>query len=107
MEHTVFNAILQERWDKIQNTLAYKAEEYATDKDRFHNFKVAGRIGNKTPEQALKGMMLKHEVSVQDMIGWSQTAPEKITRALIDLKLGDNINYLLLLEGLFRERIGE
>jgi len=107
MDHPTFNKILKERWDKIQNTLSYKSDEYSTKSDRFHNFKVAARISNCTPEQALKGIMVKHEASVQDMISWSKTDPEKITKALIDLKLGDNINYLLLLEGLFCERINK
>ena len=95
-----FNKIVDARCDKIKATLTKKAGEYASDTDRFHNFTVAARMIDTTPEKALKGMMLKHEVSVMDLIEWADVAPEKLTEALIDEKIGDNINYLLLLEGL-------
>ena len=95
-----FNQVVDNRCNEIKRILTKKAGEYATDSDRFHNFNVAARIANTTPERALKGMMLKHEVSVMDLIEWADIAPEKLTEALIDEKIGDNINYLLLLEGL-------
>jgi len=102
-----FYALVQERCEKIKDILAEKGAEYASDDDRFHNFNVAARIYNTTPVKALKGMMLKHEVSVLDFIEWDDTAPEKLTNELIDEKLGDNINYLILLEGLLKKRLND
>lgn len=96
-----FERVVEKRITQIRNTLNRKAVEYAVNDDRFHNFKVAARINNTTPEKALKGMMLKHEVSVQDLID----NPGSATEELINEKIGDNINYLILLEGLLRERI--
>ena len=101
----VFNDILAQRLRKIQNVLGKKAEEYARGGDRFHNFRVAARIKNETPERALLGIWMKHIVSVLDLIDWIESSPEKITLELIDEKIGDNINYLILLEGLLMERL--
>lgn len=100
-----FNRILKERLVKIKQTLSEKEEEYAVDGDRFHNFRVAGRKENITPERALKGMAVKHEVSVSDLIDMVERCPDRITVKLIDEKIGDNINYLILLEGLLKLRI--
>lgn len=98
-----FDQVVQERTDAIHNTLAMKAKEYASTTDRFHNFRVAARMNKTTPERALKGMMLKHEVSVSGMIENPHILPEE----MINEKIGDNINYLILLEGLLKERLNE
>ena len=100
-----FEAVLQNRLAKIKTVLGAKAKEYSAAEDRYHNFNVAGRMAGTTPEKALKGMMLKHEVSVLDLIEWSESEPTKITEKLIDEKIGDNINYLILLEGMLKQRI--
>lgn len=100
-----FNQVIKNRILKIENVLSKKSQEYSSEEDRFHNFKVAARIKNSTPEQALHGMMLKHEVSIMDLINYSETDPSRITQKLVDEKIGDMINYLILLEGMFIERI--
>jgi len=99
------NNVVNNRCHEIKRILTKKAGEYATDSDRFHNFHVAARIVATTPERALKGMMLKHEVSVADLIDWADSDPEKLTDAMIDEKVGDNINYLILLEGMLKDRV--
>jgi len=92
-----FNAILSGRVRKIVVTLGSKAEEYARGEDRLHNFRVAARMLGTTPEQALWGMAAKHLVSVQDMVdGHLDASP-----AMVDEKIGDLINYLILLEAVF------
>lgn len=100
----MFDEIVDARLEKIKNILGAKAEEYASVDDRFHNFNVAGRISGITPEKALYGMMLKHEVSVIDLIEMADIDPSKLNESLIDEKIGDNINYLILLEGLLKQR---
>jgi len=94
-----FNVILQSRLSCIQSTLAGKAKEYAGGGDRLHNFKVAARISGKSPEEALQGMMLKHLVSVFDLI---EDRLEN-TSAMVNEKIGDTINYLILLEAVLAE----
>ena len=77
---------------RTEVTLMAKAKEYVSNGDRFHNFNVAARVLDSTPESAL----MKHIVSVLDLITWAGVSPDRITRELID----DNINYLILLEGM-------
>ena len=100
-----FEIVLEKRIKSIKGVLGAKAGEYASGDDRLHNFKIAARIENVTPEKALKGMMVKHEVSIQDLIRYTEESPEKITEYLINEKIGDCINYLILLEALLKERI--
>lgn len=95
-----FNKMLNRRLKKIRITLKLKAKEYAME-DRLHNFKIAARMNNTTSEKALWGMLTKHLISVMDMI----EGRKKITRERIDEKVGDTINYFVLLEGVLNERI--
>ena len=96
-----FDKIVENRCEQVKKVLCKKAEEYAPNTNRFHNFDVAARRLNCTPEAALRGMMEKHAVSVDDMI----SNPDTATEYLIDEKIGDFISYLILLEGLFLRRI--
>jgi len=100
----MFDAIVKARLKKIQTVLVAKGKEYSSEDDRFHNFNVAGRIAGTTPEKALYGMMLKHEVSVLDLIEMAGTDTTELDEGMIDEKIGDNINYLILLEGLLKKR---
>jgi len=99
-----FDAVVERRCDLIKSVLVNKAKEYASDVDRLHNFKVAAKLGRDemTPEQALWGMLRKHIVSVIDII--EDTAKGKYpSAAMRDEKVGDSVNYLILLEALLIE----
>lgn len=98
MQIEKFNIILKKRLSSIESVLAFKAKEYATQ-DRLHNFKVAARINNTTPAKALWGMALKHLVSITDII----ERPIDFDPEIIDEKIGDMINYLILLEAILKE----
>ena len=98
-----FSDVVEARCLKIQLVLAIKAKEYATGESRFHNFNVAARVMGTTPEKALLGMMMKHFVSVLDLI----ETPGDASVELIDEKIGDMTNYLVLLEGMLYQRIKE
>jgi hypothetical protein len=101
-----FDDILKERLKKTETVLAAKAREYATDDNRYHNFFRAAALQGCTPEQALMGMLSKHLVSVLDMVdataakNWEAWPGKRI----IDEKIGDSINYLILLEALLTRR---
>lgn len=99
-----FSETLERRFDISRSVLATKADEYASDKSRFHNFYRAGQIQGCTPERALMGMMTKHTVSVMDIIDNIEKG-EHPNIELWDEKIGDYINYLLLLDGMVRELI--
>lgn len=100
-----FEDCIENRIRNIREVLLVKAKEYATEDNRFHNFDVAARILNITPEQALQGMLVKHIVSVFDLIEWAEIGTSMLTKQIIDEKIGDTINYLILLEGLLLKRI--
>ena len=97
-----FDKIVAARMAWCNKTLCAKGDEYARDGDRLWNFKVAARKLNCHPAEALAGMMVKHTVSVDDIIDGlaNGIVPPK---ELVAEKIGDSINYLLLLEGLIEE----
>jgi len=96
-----FNQLVERRIDRIRKVLRSKGGEYASDQDRLHNFKVAARIDDETPSQSLWGMFKKHLVSVIDL----KNGTHRVTSHLVDEKIGDAINYLILLEALMVEEI--
>lgn len=100
-----FNKIIDSRIQKCLDVLCKKADEYATD-DRLHNFKVAAELQGCTPIRALSGMMCKHTVSVYDLINDFEEGKD-IPLELWEEKIGDSINYLLLLTALIHEHKGE
>ena len=89
-----FEKLVHEQLEICLNTLAAKGVEYATVEDKLHNFVVAAALENTTLAAACSGMMVKHTVSIYDMIpdalNWSP--------AIWDEKITDHINYLLLLK---------
>lgn len=105
MKYDRFNEVLETTIKKCVDTLGVKADEYATE-DRLHNFKVAAEIQNCTPITALAGMMAKHTVSVYDLIQ-KQEQGYVVSREMWDEKIGDSINYLILLSALVQERFDE
>lgn len=100
-----FNKIIDSRIQKCLDVLCKKADEYAT-LDRLHNFKVAAELQGCTPIRALGGMMCKHTVSVYDLINEFEEGAD-IPLELWEEKIGDSINYLLLLTALVHEYKGE
>ena len=102
-----FNVVVADRVEKIRQVLESKAGEYASEGDRLHNFKIAAAADGTTAVRALFGMYLKHFVSVKDIVDSfnphdSRTWPS-VER--IDEKIGDSINYMILLEGLLLETL--
>lgn len=95
-----FDKILERRLELISSVLASKREEYAAGGDRLHNFKRAAEMLGVSREKALAGMMAKHWVSVLDMVD----GKAKLTEELIEEKIGDSINYLVLLEAMLKEK---
>jgi hypothetical protein len=95
-----FNAILESRLSSIKQVLGNKAKEYAIG-DRLYNFKRAAEIQRTTPQQALVGMFMKHLVSVLDLVEGSISP----TEYMVNEKVGDAINYLILLEAILKEPV--
>jgi hypothetical protein len=102
MDTKRFDEILDRRIELIKSTLKSKAKEYA-QKDRLHNFKLAALLQECSTEEALRGMMAKHWVSVLDII----KGRVELSAKMIDEKIGDSINYLILLEAVLMEQIDD
>jgi hypothetical protein len=94
-----FNKVVEDQLNRIQNVLIKKAAEYNLDTDRLSVFKHAAAVSEETPEQALYGFMLKHIISVTDMINSKGTYSEELWNE----KITDICNYLILLQGLLRD----
>ena len=105
MNHDIFNDLVIDRLESCKKTLAGKSKEYSRNDDKLHNFKRAGELLGTTPERALLGMMTKHLISVIDIVDDIEFVGEIPTEEKLSEKIGDSINYLLLLEGLIRERL--
>ena len=99
-----FQKVLDERLEKIDNVLAKKAKEYMRNEDRLHNFNKAAQITGESREKILwNGFALKHYVSVCDIIEDIENK-QVVTNDIIDEKIGDLINYLVLLEVSLKHR---
>ena len=97
-----FDQIRERRIELIRYVLNSKKEEYAKgDTNRYHNFDRASRILEVSPPRALIGMFVKHLVSVLDIVD-NYDKGNFPTEELVDEKIGDAINYLILLEGLLK-----
>jgi hypothetical protein len=93
-----FEDILDSQIKRVQDVLVVKAAEYAPE-DRLSNFKKAAHLSNVTILQALAGMMMKHTVSIYDMIESGKVYPIEIWEE----KITDHINYLILLRAAVSE----
>jgi hypothetical protein len=100
MNHEGFEHVFNRQIEQSREVLLKKAREYASDEDRLHNFKIAAALTQETPEQALWGFLVKHLVSLSDMIVTERSYSE----AVWDEKIGDSINYLILLRAQIMEK---
>ena len=94
-----FNAIVDQRCEKIKAILKSKAKEYAAGGDRLHNFRQAAHSQGVSLTQAVSGMAHKHIVSSVDLM----MGRTKADANLVDEKLGDAINYFILAEAAFND----
>ena len=101
MNRKDFNTLLDIRIKSIKETLAKKGDEYSKDREVFKNFIDAGRKLNTNKYKALQGMLIKHITSVDDIIDNIEQEVPSID--IISEKIGDIINYYILLEAMLIE----
>ena len=104
MTHDDFNKLLLDRTNKTVNVLECKSKEYATSRDKLHNFKRSAAITGETPAQVCVGFFVKHMTSILDLVD-AEARGGQPTVAVLDEKIGDAINYLILLEAILVEGI--
>lgn len=98
-----FEQILEVRIAEIRRVLGLKASEYVRNDDRLSNFKRAAAMLQTSPEAALMGMLSKHLVSIMDMVD-DISVEIGHGKEMWNEKIGDAINYLVLLDALLQER---
>jgi hypothetical protein len=103
MTHKQFSEVLEARIRKMRETLDRKAGEYAAVGDRLRHFKRSAAVMGKTRYEACAAFMTKHLTCVFDLVE-AAGGDLRLDPAVIDEKVGDAINYLVLLEALFLER---
>lgn len=102
MDTLEFMKLLKNRLFRIEKILGAKADEYARG-DKLSNFKKASSLLNCTPEKALFGMVAKHIIALSDFIEDLEGGKFQDLKRW-DEKIGNIINYMILLEALVIER---
>lgn len=104
MTELEFDELVVKRTQQIEKTLVTKGKEYRRNNDPLHNFNVAAQVNNTTREKALWGFAVKHYVSFLDILNDIEKGilPKE---EVIDEKIGDLINYLILAEASIKDKI--
>jgi len=107
MNQKDFDTIVEQRITKIHNILKTKAGEYAHHGDRLRNFKDIALFTDDCPEKALLMQVVKHFNAIKDFINdLNEHAPQRLREyPYWDEKIGDVINFMILLEALVIERL--
>lgn len=92
-----FDNVINEQLENCKQTLIFKGKEYRRNDNPLHNFDVGQQQSttNETREEVIYGMARKHWISIQDIR--NDIKEGKLpTKAMLDEKFGDFINYLLI-----------
>ncbi len=106
MNQATFDKIVDEQCQLIRRILESKGDEYGRE-DRLHNFKRAAALAATTPEMAARGMLAKHIVSVWDIVDDIESGKTPQDDSFVSEKIGDAINYLILLKAIIRDTAAE
>ena len=104
MKELKFIKLIDKIFSRTENTLLAKRAEYAHKEDVFKSFKNGTGFSLHTePEQVAWSYLAKHLESIQSII--RKLPNERPSEELIDEKFGDAINYLIIIEGLLKEKL--
>lgn len=68
MTEKQFEEEVEKTLNQLKQTLIVKGKEYRRNSNPFHNFEQGAKITGTSREKVLDGFLLKHEVSVMDMV---------------------------------------
>ena len=105
MRNEDFNIFAKQRFRDCMKILQGKNKDYMRNDNKFHNFVQAADMMGCSSIQALAGMKIKHTVSIMDMIKDYEQKGILPSIETLSEKIGDEINYLVILEAMFRELI--
>lgn len=103
MDAQEFEKVFERQVAMCRTVLLDKAREYADDVDRLRNFKIAAGLLESTAREALAGMLVKHVVSLYDLM-LSDVCADTLKW---DEKITDAMNYLFLLRAITVEEINQ
>ena len=93
----------------LMETLKQKGKEYSKEYNAFANFENGVGVSMcDTRDGVLWHYMVKHIISIRDIVTDLEIGGETrghYTKEYVDEKIGDNINYLLLLRAMLLERL--
>lgn len=95
--------LINQRINLIKLSLLKKSKEYARNGDRLHNFNKGSKQYHKIREQVIYDFMQKHIISFDDMMIDLNSGDIKSISSWEE-KIGDIINYLILLEASLKHR---
>lgn len=99
-----YNLVVQIQ-DRITNTLISKGNEYSNEENKLHNFDKAAKMSNQTREEALMGFLLKHQVSIDDIVNNLENKLPSVE--ILEEKITDILNYYILLEACIKDRMNK
>jgi hypothetical protein len=101
MEQRAFNDFVDSFLRECASLLSVKGHEYAGSFDRLANFKRGADLTGCTPEQVAFVYLSKHYDAIATYVREGQSPP---SAELIESRLQDLLNYVLLLAALIQER---
>ena len=107
MNNETFNIFAKRVFRDCMKTLSGKNAEYMRNDNKFHNFIAAGKIRGCSAISALMGMKVKHTVSIEDIVRDYEATGKLPSLETLREKIGDEINYLVILQAMFEELIEE
>jgi len=102
MTQKEFDMIVKNRLEKCEQVLLQKGQEYV-EKDRLRNFKDGSQALGEIPERYLMNLVTKHWFGIITNIQRLERGQSQPSEYWTE-KIGDIINYMVLLEGLLIER---
>lgn len=90
-----FEQIVDKTLNRIKEIIIIKGKEYRRNNNPFHNFDEGSKRTGLIREKVLDGMLLKHEISISDIINDLEKGilPNIDT---VEEKFNDNLIYLIL-----------
>lgn len=106
MDSKHFDEVLEDRLRAIRLSLLIKGKEYRRNGDPLHNFNRGAKLSGQSREKVLWGFALKHHVSFLDMLD-DMDKGKFPSEEIVNEKIGDLINYLILCEASIKDKIKE
>jgi hypothetical protein len=96
--------VVQRRVQLIQEVLEHKNSEYADKEDVFKAFTESLPLSFHDTKQAVAWeFMVKHLQSIKMIIEAKAKSGKLPDEKVLEEKIGDAVNYLILIEGMFKE----